>query len=192
MSFDINSFFAVFPEIRMSDVVLREIRPEDANNFFHYINNMHVKKYLSADDTPSTIEKAREELGYWSRLFRYRHSIYWGIADSKTDQLIGTCGFNNWSTCHQRAEISYDLAYEYWGKGIMTRIIAAMCEFSFTKMNTNRIQATVTLENMASFKVLEKNGFIAEGMMRNYGLLHGQKKDFYMCGLIKEDSKWHK
>jgi ribosomal-protein-alanine N-acetyltransferase len=184
---DIHKFFSTFPIIELKHVTLREIKAEDADDFFTYINHPEVKKYLSDDDAPETLERAKNELSYWAKLFRYKHSIYWAIADKKTDKLIGTCGYNNWSRCHQRAEISYDLAFEYWGQGIMTEIIGTLCDFAFNNMDAIRIQATAATENIASLKVLEKNNFQKEGLLRQFGILHGIKKDFYMCSIIRND-----
>lgn len=179
-----HKVFKSFPIIKIDDIMLRELSLDDVNDFFQYISNSNVNRYLAEEDYPKTIEDSKNELIYWSRLFYYKHSIYWGIANSE-NKLIGTCGFNNWSMSHQRVEISYDLDYSYWGRGIMTRILRKVCEFAFEQMDANRIQATVAIDNLASIRVLEKLGFNREGLLKQYGILHNVKTDFYMYSLIK-------
>lgn len=180
--------FDKFPQMTLDDIVLREIDyNHDAELFLQYVSDSLVNKYLSDEETPKTLKEAEQELKYWSDLYRYKRSIYWAIARKSNNKLIGTCGFNNWSRTHARAEISYDLARKEWGKGIMTKALRAVCDFAFTRIMVNRIQATVAIDNIASIKVLTKLGFSREGEMRQYGILRGNKKNFYMYSLLSSD-----
>jgi ribosomal-protein-alanine N-acetyltransferase len=54
-------------------------------------------------------------------------------------------------------------------------------------MNLNRIEATVIPENKPSLRVLEKAGFVKEGLLREQKLLHGKFCDAYMYALLKRD-----
>ncbi len=179
--------FKAFPVLDMNDIVLRELRVTDYKPFYTYLSDPMVNRYVSEEDTPKSLERAKEELKYWGNLFHNRRSIYWGIALKNTDMLIGTAGFNVWSRTHRRGEVSYDLARPHWGKGIMTRVLQTICDYGFTAMDINRIQATVAMDNIASIRVLSKVGFQQEGIMRDYGILHGKKKDFYMMSYLQKD-----
>ena len=179
-----NLIFDNFPVIQLDGIVLRKISLEDDNeNFFHYITKPQVTAYLSADDVPTDLDSSRLELGYWARLFEYRNSFYWTIAEEKSNKMIGTCGFNHWNKGQRRTEISYDLNYDYWGKGIMTQAIKAIVDFASNEMKVQRIQGTVELDNMPSIRVLEKAGFTRESILKQYGVLNGQVRDFYMYAL---------
>jgi ribosomal-protein-alanine N-acetyltransferase len=179
--------FNNFPSFDIGDFLLRELSIKDAKDFFNYMSDPNVGKYISDEDLPRSLAAAEEELAYWASLFSYRRSVYWGIALKKSNQLIGTCGFNVWSRTHRRAEISYDLNRTYWGKGIMTKALRIICDYAFAAMDVNRIQATVAHDNIGSIRVLEKLDFSKEGSLREYGILHGQKKDFYMYSLLSKD-----
>lgn len=176
-----------FPVIEIGDITLREITKDDVKAFYSYISDKRVNRYIAEDDVPKNIESAEKELMYWADLYTYRRSIYWGIVKTKNNILIGTCGYNNWSRMHKRGEISYDLAHSYWGKGISTRCVKAISDFGFAAMGLQRIQATVAIDNIGSIKVLEKSNYKREGLMRSYGILHGQAKDFYMYSTLRED-----
>jgi ribosomal-protein-alanine N-acetyltransferase len=180
-----HPIFNNFPIIRLEEFTLRELSSDDAKNFFAYISNPLVNKYLSNDDLPKSIDAAREEMSYWARLFHLKHSVYWGIEDNATGNLIGTCGFNHWSRTHHRVEISYDLDSNYWGNGIMSMSLEKIIQLAIEEMQATRIQATVALDNFASIKLLDRLGFEKEGLLKHYGILHGVKTDFYMYGLIK-------
>lgn len=185
MNFSNQDIFNKFPTLSIDDIILRKINlEEDYIDFFHYITYSEVAKYLSKEDCPKDFIAAKEELGYWAKLFEYRHSFYWAIAEKENNIIIGTCGFNNWNRGQRRCEISYDLNYKYWGRGIMTKAIDKISEFAFEEMNIQRIQATVALDNMASIKVLEKTGFQKESILKNYGVLQDKTKDFFMYSKI--------
>lgn len=174
--------FMIFPVIRLDEnYFLRRISVDnDAIEFFNFIRKKEVAAYLSEDDIPSSPETARIELGYWNQLFDRKACIYWAIATIKDNIIIGTCGFNYWNKGQRRAEISYDLNYDYWGRGIATKSVAAITNFALSSMKVQRVQATVAVDNTSSIKVLEKNGFKREGFMEKYGFLGGKARDFYM------------
>lgn len=183
---DENTIFSRFPELRFGDVVLREIAPEDVNDFYDYITSKEVTKYLSDSEIPSSRDSARTELMYWANLYHRRISIYWAISDVKTAKLIGTAGFNFWNKEHKRAEISYDLSAKYWSKGIMTNVVSEITKFGTEVMQVNRLQATVVHFNHASARVLEKCGYHKEGELENFGILHGKSENFYMYSFTKD------
>lgn len=62
--------------------------------------------------------------------------------------------------------IGYFLAEEHWGKGIATEAVSTLVKFLFEEIDINRIQAEVMPANEVSKKVLLKNGFIKEGLLR--------------------------
>lgn len=183
-----SNIFDQFPIIKLkNNFFLRQIQLDnDYEDFYHYITHPQVAKYLSFDDIPSNIESARNELGYWERMYNRRASIYWAIAFEKGNKIIGTAGFNFWNQEQRRAEISYDLDHQFWGKGIMTDSIGAITNFGLEEMKVQRIQATVAIDNFASIKVLEKNGYQREGILKKYGFLQGESVDFFMYARTQE------
>lgn len=178
---DLSLIFLHFPVIDLGDIILRNICADnDYNNYLNYISTPQVSKYLADGDVPSSPESAKTELNYWARLFDIRVGFYWAIALKNSNNLIGTCGFNYWNRDHKRAEISYDLDYNYWGQGIMTRAIEAISNFGLQTMQVQRIQATVALDNIPSIRVLEKTGFTRESLLKKFGILQNEPRDFYM------------
>lgn len=176
-----DNIFEHFPVIDLGDIILRQISIDnDYVNFFNYITHPEVTKYLSNDDIPSDLENAKVELSYWSRLFDFHSGFYWAIALKDSNKILGTCGFNHWNRSQWRAEISYDLDYNYWGNGIMTKAIEAITNFGLQTMKVQRIQATVATDNLPSIRVLEKAGFTRESLLCKYGVLQGESRDFYM------------
>ncbi len=63
-------------------------------------------------------------------------------------------------------ELGYWLGEPYWNKGIVSRAIQIMLKYAFEELGGTRIFAAVFGYNAASMKVLEKNGFQKEGVLR--------------------------
>lgn len=187
MSF-VESVFTSFPIIELDDTFyMRNYRISDKQDYYDYMMNEEVVRYIPEECIPRNMERATEEIHYIMDLYNHRRSVYWAIALKKTDRLIGSCGFNYWSRDHHRAEISYDLANEYWGKGIITEAVKKVSAFGFFKMNLNRIEATVIPDNVGSIRVLEKTGYQKEGVLREQKLLHGRFRDAFIYSLLQKD-----
>lgn len=77
---------------------------------------------------------------------------------------VGGIGIHPQEDIHRKnAELGYWLAEPYWGKGIMSRAIEQSVNFAFDTFDIVRLFARPFGTNIASQKVLEKNGFILEG-----------------------------
>lgn len=63
-------------------------------------------------------------------------------------------------------EIGYWLAQKCWGRGIATAAVMAVTEAVFQHTSLVRIYAPVFSWNPASMRVLEKSGYVQEGILR--------------------------
>lgn len=100
------------------------------------------------------------------------------------DSLIGSIGFDGLTKGH-KAEIGYWLAKPWWGRGIMTAVVGAACEYAFARWQLVRITAHVFESNIASARVLEKNGFEFEGLLRKHHLKDGKFLDSRLFALVR-------
>lgn len=65
------------------------------------------------------------------------------------------------------AIIGYFLVPDSCRKGIMTRAVSRICDIAFSELDIVRITGMVYEPNIASRRVLEKNGFVVEDIMKN-------------------------
>src|SRR5579859_281680 len=77
------------------------------------------------------------------------------------------------------AELGYRIAQKVAGQGLATAAVGKARELAATKYGLTRLRARVTLNNPASRKVLEHNGFVAIGELT----LNGKPARFYICEL---------
>lgn len=172
--------FATFPVFKLGSANMRALNANDAFNYMEYMNLPEVRRFVTANNIPASLDEAIREVEYWGGLFRTQTSICWAIECNITKRLIGTIGFNYWSKQNRRVEVNYDLDPAYWGRGIMTDAVKAATDFALNKLEVVRIQATVQTENARSIKLLEKLNFIKEGRLANYEILDTGPADYYM------------
>ncbi len=75
------------------------------------------------------------------------------------------------------AEIGYWLGEAYWGRGIMTEALAAVTTHAIRAHNLTRVFAVPYEWNAASFRVLEKVGYVCEGRMSRSAIKDGHVID---------------
>ncbi|HVI58730.1 MAG TPA: GNAT family protein [Luteimonas sp.] len=84
------------------------------------------------------------------------------------------------------AELGYWLGRRYWNQGRMTRVVGAFAPWAMRALSLHRLQATVLDFNAASARVLLKNGFAEEGILRRAVVKRGRLHDLRMFALIRE------
>ena len=74
-------------------------------------------------------------------------------------------------------EIGYMILTPFWSQGIGTEAVRQICEIAYRELELQQIVGNVFSENVASARVLEKNGFLLEGTMEG-AVVKGGKKVF--------------
>lgn len=176
----------VFPTFDLGDVVLREQRDSDVEDFFKYYTSPEVNKFILCE-IPQTVEETRRELHYWRGVFYQNDGAYFAIADKETDRMIGSIGITSYNFYQRRVELSYDLDSKYWRRGIMARAIKKIIDYTFAEWKVNRIEASVSTENTPSKNLLLKCGFTLEGVLRQHRYHRGKFVDVFFFSLLKDD-----
>ena len=85
------------------------------------------------------------------------------------------------------AELGYWLAEPLWGRGIMTEAVRAVSGFAFEHFDLRRLEAVVFAWNPASMRVLERCGFVREGIAKAAILKDGELTDKITYALVDAD-----
>jgi ribosomal-protein-alanine N-acetyltransferase len=109
------------------------------------------------------------------------------LIEKKNKTVIGSCGFHKWNKEHSRSEIGYEIHKEYQNQGYMSEAIKEVINYGFKKMNLNRIEALIDPTNENSIRIVEKNGFKREGILRGHYKNGNEFEDSIMYALIKSD-----
>ncbi|WP_010096952.1 GNAT family N-acetyltransferase [Ornithinibacillus scapharcae] len=178
-----------FPNIETDRLLLRNVNDEDVDFIYKHFSDERVCEFLY-DEELFTNRNDAINFVKWNKNPEEKGYNRWVIIKKGAKQEpIGTCGYDNWDRMNNIAEIGYDLWHEYWGQGYMKEALIRAIESGFKHMNLNRINAYVALENDNSIKLLEKLGFVNEGVYRDKHLFRGSYYDHYSFSLLKRDWK---
>ena len=86
-------------------------------------------------------------------------------------------------------EIGYALVPSERGKGYCSEAVEIMVDFLFLSRDVVRIQAHTDVRNLASQRVLEKNGFKREGTLRKGLFARGEWRDWFIYSILREEWK---
>jgi [ribosomal protein S5]-alanine N-acetyltransferase len=175
-----------FPTIETERLLLREVTTEDTHDMFTYLSDQEVVKHMGLEPY-QTANDILEEIEWYQSIYKEGTGIRWGITLKDSGKVIGSFGFLNMKPRHYRAEIGYELSKEFWGKGIASEALEAVVKYGFQNFRLERIEAIIEPANLASIKLVEKKGFIREGLLRHYEYTCGKFDDLYMYSILKDE-----
>lgn len=133
--------------------------------------------------SPYTLQDAQNWLAMVSRqegkegLFR---AIVWDGA------LVGMISVERKPDVYRvDGELGYSLRTDCWSRGIMTRAVAEICPLAFHTLGLVRISGLVYEANLGSRRVLEHNGFVLEGTLKNAVIKNGQIQNLCLYAKLK-------
>jgi len=174
------------PTLHTSRLLLRPFADSDADALFAMHSNPRVMRYW---DSPPWREPERSGRfmaaarqlavdGTGTRLAMERLSD--GV-------FVGWCGIARWNAEFRSAALGYCLDETAWGQGYGTEGARALVGWAFDTLDLNRVQAEVDTRNPASYRVMEKLGFVREGLLREDCIVDGEISDTYVYGLLRRD-----
>lgn len=93
----------------------------------------------------------------------YLYSTLWTAISKIDNKMVGDLCFVDEPNANGEIEIGYGTYDEFQNKGFMTEAVSGIIEWAKTESEIQSIIASTEKSNNASFKVLEKNGFIKIG-----------------------------
>lgn len=178
-------------QIETERLILKGFSPDDMKVLFENYPKPEIKKILGHR---SEEEYLKEESKYKNGYASYNRSfILFLLTDKSTGTIIGRCGLHNWNADHRRAEIGYTMEDEnHKRKGLMAEAVEAIIGYGFKQMDLNRIEALVGPNNIPSLRLMEKNHFIREGVLRNHYYISGVFEDSVMFSKLREEYEYEK
>jgi len=171
-------------------VALRPARPEDAVLLHRWRAEASVRRFQPLAD--ATIGELRADL-IRQRAADLRRQLgdrfQWIVLCEGEPAGWITLAITSWE--HGVAEVGYALGSRYQGQGIMVPALAQLLDELFSRTALERVEARCSIENVASQSVLERLGFMREGLLRGYFELGGRRVDNYLYALLRRDARPH-
>lgn len=161
--------------------VIRDWLPSDEAALIAVANNRNVWRNLH-HRFPHPYTHA--DASYWfSMLAAMPESTHWTIEVNSV--AVGGVGVDLGEGIFAKSgQFGYWLGEQYWGQGIMSEAVRAASEYALSHFGLARLEAPVFAWNPASMRVLEKAGFVREGVLRNSVLKDGQLIDQVLYALV--------
>ena len=171
-------------ELAIGDFWIRDFRVQDAETIARHADNPLVAGVLrDLFPSPYSITDAQE---FIVRTNGAEPRTAFAIASA--DEAFGAIGFNRGQDVYRySAEIVYWIGEDYWGQGIMTRAVKAFSDHLFETHDFHRLFAGIFSSNPASGRVLEKAGFVLEGILRAHVTKNGELLDEHLYARVRPD-----
>ena len=180
----------LFPALHTERLLLTALQPDDEQSIFTLFSNPVVVEYYDLDAFCEP-QQATNLLSLFQARYEDKLGIRWAIRLKTTSQLIGTCGFNSWSSKMRNAVIGYDLLPEFWRQGYAFEAVYAIVKAGFSGAlacgELHRIQADTVPGNSASEALLLRLGFKPEGLRRECGYWKNTFHDLKCFGLLRSE-----
>lgn len=138
------------------------------------------------DDNYYTIKYQKQVLSTEYNLMKeHKYVRYYVFLKEDTDDIIGTVSFgffrpHPFSSCN----IGYKFLKRQHGYGYAGEAVKAAIDEVFRELNFHQIYAYIMPENEPSIKLVEKQGFIYEGLSKKCLCVRGNWEDHYVYKLL--------
>jgi RimJ/RimL family protein N-acetyltransferase len=165
---------------KKNSITLRDFNASDTSLLSSYLNDSEVTKYITAE-IPQPYKKS--DANWWVNIgskSEYIKAIEVnGVFVGCISATIGKFEYSH------SAELGYWIGRKYWSQGIATEAVKKISAIIFNTSNIIRLFVSVVSLNKASIRVLEKNNFIHEGLLKKASCKHGLYFDERLLSKIK-------
>jgi len=172
------------PTIHLSKCTLRQWNDNDIFSLAKNANNKAIADNLrDIFPYPYTLDSANFFL---QQIANLDPNIIFAI--EVDGEAVGSIGAHPFTDINRLgADFGYWISETYWNKGIISEAIPAIVNYVFLKTTIIRLQAGVFESNLASKRVLEKNGFVLESVMKKAIIKNNRIMDEFIFVKLKEN-----
>ncbi len=171
--------------IETDRLILRPWEDEDVDDLYEYAKNPNVGPHGGWKPH----ESKEESMEIMRDLFIDKYTC-WAIVYKENNKVVGSVGYE--TDCRRPdincKELGYAISEDYWNKGLMTEAVKAVIDYGFDKLKLDMISIYRGPKNIRSQRVIEKNGFTYEGVLREaYKIYDGTVRDLVCYSMKKSE-----
>lgn len=172
-------------EIKTKRLILRKFSMDDYKAMFtNWASDALVAKNAGWPKHEN-LEETKKLVQIWVDEYENDNTFNWIIV--LEEEPIGSITVINKDLGNRVCEIGYNIGQKYWNNGYATEAIGGVIDYLFSLNLFDTITAQCFEYNIASSKVLEKNGFKRDGILRNRYIIDGRKINLVDLSLLKEE-----
>lgn len=171
--------------LKTARLVLRDFTPADVDDVHAYASDTLVTRFTAFG--PNTRKQSEEFVqgAIDAAMAQPRQNYTLAVELQGSSTVIGGCGLHHPN--HGQWELGYVFAQRYWGMGLASELVPVLMDFAFSRLDAKKVWAPVDAANVASARVLEKCGFMLEGLLRQDRLRWPGGRDTKVFGLLASD-----
>jgi 8-oxo-dGTP diphosphatase len=145
-------------------LVLRPLRPSDAESLHSLVNNFEVTRNLTVVPFPYKRELADEWIASTARELAAGSNYVVAITghEGVEEHLLGVVGLRL-DPKGRVGRLGYWVGQRYWGHGVATEAAGRLARWALANLSIDRLVAEVATDNPASAAVLRRIGFRQTG-----------------------------
>ena len=170
--------------VHTARLTLRRVRSADLDDLLEVNGDELVTRFLPYP-TWTTAADAQAWFDRMAALQAAGSTAQYVIEHRGLARVIGSCLLFRHEPASGRAEIGYVLGRAHWGQGLMLEAMRGFVDHAFDTLGLRRLEADVNPLNEASVRLLERLGFVREGLLRQRWVTKGEISDSLLFGLLR-------
>ena len=178
--------FSPFPVLLYGRLNFRAFEDSDVHQVFALRSNPEVMKYIPRP-LAKNLDDAMEVIHMIRVTIDYKEGINWVMTLKDDPKMIGIIGIYRIKPNNARGELGYILLPEYHNQGYITEAIKPILNYAFHDIGFHSLEAVIDPSNIASERVLQKNGFVKEAHLLENEFWDGRFLDTVIYSLLKRN-----
>lgn len=176
-------------EFVVDNYSIAPIQAQDAWRLCNFVvaNESYLKDYF-----PSTLKEnlkptlAELFVAKKEKQFHKKEEYLFTVKENTNRALIGLMYVKELHKKQNQGELAYCIGYQYAGKGLMTKLVRSIIDWSFGEVGLDTLQIIVHESNTASIRIAEKSNFrYVTLLQKEHRIASGEVVDMQLYELRK-------
>lgn len=173
-------------QIQKRQLFFHPAGPEHAEILFRWRNQKDSLRFnpLMPLDVEGLEKFLRDRCGTLDELSQhisFRYMVDWD------GRFIGSVSVSEINLRFGNAEIGYQVNEEFASQGLGTQMVGEWVDKLFAETELRKISAIIAKENVGSRRLVEKLGFVQEGILRDHFLIQDKWHDEVIYSVMKKE-----
>lgn len=173
----------LFHTLEGKNLRFQQLNVADANEIHAYASDKEVSRFIGWR-LMNTLEETSNFIQVMLKREADETHLYATVVLKETNEVIGTVMIFDFDKEANKAEIGYVFHKAYWGKGYGSESLALLSDYAFKELHLHKLHAAVVDVNIGSARILEKNGFVFEGRLKDHYFIEDNYYDGLLYGKI--------
>jgi ribosomal-protein-alanine N-acetyltransferase len=175
------------PTLGGEQVVLRELRHDDAASLHALLTTEEVARFISPP--PTTVEGFERFIDWAHRQQGAGAYVCYAVTLRGFDTAIGIFQIRQHELSFRTAEWGFAIGSPFWGTGVFQDSAELVLDFAFRVLGVHRLEARAAVMNGRGNGALVKMGAVREAILRRSLYLNGEHLDQVLYAIVADERR---